>query len=150
MEPQADTIDRDILDALRDISDPEIGVSIVDLGLVYCAERTGAGIRIAMTMTTPSCPVSDMLIGDVRDALHRRFLDTRRAPGWWGGGPRRGRQRAGATRRAASSAGARGPRASPRRRGPAACSAASRGTRQRRDRAGSTHRVADAPVAPDS
>jgi metal-sulfur cluster biosynthetic enzyme len=76
MEPQADTIDRDILDALRDISDPEIGVSVVDLGLVYSAERTSAGIHVAMTMTTPSCPVSDMLIGDVRDALRRQFPET--------------------------------------------------------------------------
>jgi len=76
MDQGAGMIDHDILDALRDVRDPELGVSIVDLGLIYRAERTRSGIHVAMTMTAPSCPVSEMLVEDVRRALRGRFRET--------------------------------------------------------------------------
>jgi metal-sulfur cluster biosynthetic enzyme len=43
--------DAEVLEALRGVVDPEVGVNIVDLGLVYRAERTAAAIDVAMTMT---------------------------------------------------------------------------------------------------
>ena len=51
----------DIREALRQVLDPEIGVNIVDLGLVYRIEVDGARVRIAMTMTSPACPLADYL-----------------------------------------------------------------------------------------
>jgi metal-sulfur cluster biosynthetic enzyme len=57
------------------VNDPEIGVSIVELGLVYRAERNPEGIEVALTLSTPSCPLSEMLVEDVREALRRRFSD---------------------------------------------------------------------------
>ena len=45
----------DILAALKTVIDPELGINIVDLGLVYHAARTTNGIDIELTMTTPAC-----------------------------------------------------------------------------------------------
>jgi metal-sulfur cluster biosynthetic enzyme len=68
--------DQDVLDALRVVKDPEIGVSIVDLGLVYRARRTPEEIDVALTLTTPSCPLSELLVQDAREILQTRFAAT--------------------------------------------------------------------------
>lgn len=61
--------DSAVYDALRGVDDPEAGMNVVDLGLVY-AVRTGAGsIEVDMTMTTPACPVSGMLVEQARTAI---------------------------------------------------------------------------------
>ena len=65
--------DDDILAALRAVVDPELGINIVDLGLVYRAERFGDVIAVRMTMTTPSCPLGEMLLDEVRAVLQREF-----------------------------------------------------------------------------
>ena len=65
--------DDDILAALRAVVDPELGINIVDLGLVYRAERFGDVIAVRMTMTTPSCPLGEMLLDEVRAVLRREF-----------------------------------------------------------------------------
>lgn len=67
--------DNDVLQALRGVNDPEIGINIVDLGLVYRAERTPDGIDVAFSLTTPSCPLGEMLIDEAREVLQRRFPD---------------------------------------------------------------------------
>ena len=69
-------IDPDIAGALHGIADPELGVGIVDLGRIYRAEPTAGGIEVLMTMTSPSCPVSELLVEQVREALRRRFPDS--------------------------------------------------------------------------
>jgi metal-sulfur cluster biosynthetic enzyme len=65
--------DGDVLAALKNVVDPELGINIVDLGLVYRAERFGDVIAVRMTMTTPSCPLGEMLLEEVRVALRERF-----------------------------------------------------------------------------
>lgn len=50
-----------ILDKLRTVLDPELGVSIVDLGLIYNVWIEGATVEIVMTLTTPFCPLSSFL-----------------------------------------------------------------------------------------
>ncbi len=67
--------DHDILLALKDVLDPELGVNIVDLGLVYRAERTREGIVVEMTMTTPTCPIGEMMTEQAELALRQRFPD---------------------------------------------------------------------------
>jgi metal-sulfur cluster biosynthetic enzyme len=59
----------DIREALRQVLDPEIGVNIVDLGLVYRIEIEATRARIAMTMTTPACPLVDYLKELVTSAI---------------------------------------------------------------------------------
>ena len=65
----------DIRGALRHVIDPEIGVNIVDLGLVYRIEVEGARARIAMTMTSPACPLADYLKDLVTSAILERVAD---------------------------------------------------------------------------
>jgi len=54
---------------LGTILDPEFGLSIVDLGLVYDVKLDGANIAVAMTLTSRSCPAGDMMFDGVRAAL---------------------------------------------------------------------------------
>jgi len=64
-----------ILDALSEVADPELGVGIVPLGLIYAAHADGATLRVTLTLTSPTCPLGDVLIADVEDALGARFPD---------------------------------------------------------------------------
>lgn len=50
-----------VRDALREVIDPELGINIVDLGLVYDVEIDDARIQVLMTMTTPACPLGGYL-----------------------------------------------------------------------------------------
>ena len=61
--------DADIRDALRTVIDPELGVNIVDLGLVYRVEIEAPRVRVEMTMTSPACPLGDYLKGLVEAAV---------------------------------------------------------------------------------
>lgn len=51
--------------ALRRVIDPEAGMNIVDLGLVYGIDAAPGKVSIVMTMTTPACPMSAMIMADV-------------------------------------------------------------------------------------
>jgi len=61
--------DEAIREALRQVEDPEAGMNIVDLGLVYLVEVAPGTVRVDMTMTTAACPMTDMIIGQARDAV---------------------------------------------------------------------------------
>ena len=63
----------DVLQTLRSVIDPELGINIVDLGLVYRAERKDEAIEVDLTMSTPSCPLAEMLVEEAREALQARF-----------------------------------------------------------------------------
>ena len=64
--------EQEILDELKDVYDPEIRVNIVDLGLVYSVDIENGGLaKIKMTLTAPSCPVSDQIVADVQRAAKR-------------------------------------------------------------------------------
>jgi metal-sulfur cluster biosynthetic enzyme len=58
-----------VLAALAEVPDPEIGINIVDLGLIYGIEISGNSIRIQMTMTTPACPLHAHLRQAVDEAV---------------------------------------------------------------------------------
>jgi metal-sulfur cluster biosynthetic enzyme len=61
--------DSAVFDALRSVDDPEAGMNIVDLGLVYAVRSATERIEIDMTMTTPACPVTEMLVDQARRAV---------------------------------------------------------------------------------
>lgn len=65
--------DREVLDALRAVYDPELGINIVDLGLVYEATRTEDAIDVAITTTSPACPLGEALTSEAYSALAARF-----------------------------------------------------------------------------
>jgi metal-sulfur cluster biosynthetic enzyme len=58
-----------VREALRSVIDPEAGMNIVDLGLIYRINAMPGRVAIEMTMTTPACPVGPMLVDQVRDAV---------------------------------------------------------------------------------
>jgi metal-sulfur cluster biosynthetic enzyme len=58
-----------VMETLRQVVDPEIGCNIVDLGLVYSVCITGANVVVAMTLTTPGCPMHESICQGVRNAL---------------------------------------------------------------------------------
>lgn len=63
----------DVREALRTVTDPELGVNIVDLGLVYGIGISGGHVRVTMTMTTPACPLRDYIQSLVEGALFERL-----------------------------------------------------------------------------
>ncbi len=67
------TVPEAVLADLRQIIDPEIGVNIVDLGLLYAVEFEPDSAKAQMTLTSPVCPMGDMLVGQVRAALARHL-----------------------------------------------------------------------------
>lgn len=58
-----------VLNALRQVIDPELGINIVDLGLIYSVDIEGNRVQVAMTMTTPACPLSGMLTNAAESAI---------------------------------------------------------------------------------
>jgi len=59
----------EVMMAIATVIDPEAGMSIVDLGLVYGVDIDGDRVAVTMTMTTPTCPVGDYLADAVRNAV---------------------------------------------------------------------------------
>ncbi|WP_437185730.1 metal-sulfur cluster assembly factor [Planctomicrobium sp. SH668] len=60
----------ELLDALKQVIDPELMVNIVDLGLVYevCQEEDG-NVKVQMTLTSPACPAGPQIIQQAKKAL---------------------------------------------------------------------------------
>lgn len=56
-------------DTLRTIIDPEIGLDIVTLGMVYGLECAGSTVRVRFTLTTPACPLGDVITAGIEGAL---------------------------------------------------------------------------------
>ena len=59
----------EIMDAIRVVVDPEIGISIVDLGLVYDVRQEADGVVVEMTLTTPGCPVGPLIESQMQQVL---------------------------------------------------------------------------------
>ena len=61
----------DIIGALKTVYDPEIPVNIWDMGLIYDIDITDTGVVIKMTFTSPTCPMMEELLAQVRDVVQR-------------------------------------------------------------------------------
>lgn len=59
----------DVWQTLRQIIDPELGCNIVDLGMIYGVVLDGAHVRVTMTLTTPGCPMGDILTSAAESTL---------------------------------------------------------------------------------
>jgi metal-sulfur cluster biosynthetic enzyme len=59
----------EVMQALRQVIDPELGCNLVDLGLIYSVEIHGAHVAVKMTLTTPGCPMHESLAAGVQMAL---------------------------------------------------------------------------------
>lgn len=63
------TTEETVWDALRTVDDPEVGMNVVDLGLVYGVEVRGGGVRVELTMTSPACPLGDAIVESAACAI---------------------------------------------------------------------------------
>ena len=60
-----------ILDALRTVKDPELGVNVVELGLVYAIQTRESEVDVDMTLTTPACPAGPEILRNAVAALEK-------------------------------------------------------------------------------
>lgn len=58
-------------DALREVMDPEIPISLVDLGLIYDVRQEGGTVEVDLTFTATACPCMAFIHFDIRDRLER-------------------------------------------------------------------------------
>jgi len=62
-------IRKQLADCLRHVEDPELGINIVDLGLIYDLQFDEGNVSIALTMTTPACPLSSHIKQQIRRVM---------------------------------------------------------------------------------
>ena len=62
-------IDPRLLEALREVSDPELPLSVVDMGLIYGAWLEGRTVYVKLTYTSMGCPCADFIVDDIRERL---------------------------------------------------------------------------------
>jgi len=67
-----------VREALRQVDDPEAGMNIVDLGLVYGIDVSEDSVRVEMTMTTAACPMADMIVEAARRVVSELVPDASR------------------------------------------------------------------------
>ena len=70
------TLEQIVHEALLQVIDPEVGENIVDLGLVYGIEIDENVAKVNLTMTTPACPMGEMLLDDIYATLTRILPNT--------------------------------------------------------------------------
>ncbi|NNJ24604.1 metal-sulfur cluster assembly factor [Alienimonas chondri] len=64
----------ELIDALKEVIDPELMVNIVDLGLVYDVvppEEEGGEAKVSMTLTSPACPAGPQIVQNAKSAVER-------------------------------------------------------------------------------
>lgn len=65
-------VERDVVNTLKNIYDPEIPVNIYDLGLIYKIDFDPSGeLNIEMTLTAPNCPMAEQLVEEVNTQLKK-------------------------------------------------------------------------------
>ena len=70
--------EEDLTEAMRDVVDPELGINVVDLGLVYGVSVDEANVAtIDMTLTSAACPLTDVIEDQTRMALEGLVADFR-------------------------------------------------------------------------
>jgi metal-sulfur cluster biosynthetic enzyme len=67
------TLDPGLCDCLREVLDPEIGLNIVDLGLVIEARRSMEEVAVKLTLTSRACPLGELVISDVRERIAANY-----------------------------------------------------------------------------
>lgn len=61
--------EQEVREALKSVEDPEAGMNIVDLGLVYAIVAQPGRVLVEMTMTSPACPVGPYLVDEAAAAI---------------------------------------------------------------------------------
>jgi len=59
----------ELIEALKQVVDPELMINVVDLGLVYSVEQNESRVTVEMTLTSPACPAGPQIIQQAKMAL---------------------------------------------------------------------------------
>jgi metal-sulfur cluster biosynthetic enzyme len=71
---QAHPIESKTLELLKEVLDPELGINIIDLGLIYEIHYNEyTGIKVLMTLTTPGCPMGDTIMENIEEVIKKEF-----------------------------------------------------------------------------
>lgn len=65
------TVEEKIREVLKEVMDPELGVSIMDLGLIYDVRYEEGVAEVEMTLTSPGCPLAPVINQNIRDAVKK-------------------------------------------------------------------------------
>ena len=68
-QPDAGVTAERVREELRNVVDPEIGIDMVNLGLLYDVKVEGSTVYVTMTLTTPGCPVAGLFMNSVHAAV---------------------------------------------------------------------------------
>ena len=68
-------IEQKVYQLLKTVIDPELMVNIIDLGLVYTILFENNKIFVELTLTSPGCPLGDVIIEDAEQVLKKQFSD---------------------------------------------------------------------------
>jgi metal-sulfur cluster biosynthetic enzyme len=67
--PDVDGLKEQVIEALKNVHDPELGINIVDLGLVYSVDIDGETVNITYTLTTMGCPIGPLIEAEIKQFL---------------------------------------------------------------------------------
>lgn len=65
-----------VMAAVRGVTDPELGISVVDLGLIYDVRLGDRRVDVDMTLTSPGCPMGRLIASDVEEAIRQALPGT--------------------------------------------------------------------------
>jgi metal-sulfur cluster biosynthetic enzyme len=67
----------EVMEFLRDVNDPELGINLVDLGLIRGVEVDDTSVTVSYTLTTPACPLNEYIDAELEEVLKRHMPDVR-------------------------------------------------------------------------
>jgi metal-sulfur cluster biosynthetic enzyme len=59
----------DVIEALRSVEDPELGMDIVELGLLYDVEATGSNVKVLYSLTSMGCPAGPLIQQSIEEVV---------------------------------------------------------------------------------
>jgi metal-sulfur cluster biosynthetic enzyme len=65
----------EVIEYLREVNDPELGINLVDLGLIRGVEVDERSVTVTYTLTTPACPLNEYIDAEMDEVLKRHMPD---------------------------------------------------------------------------
>jgi metal-sulfur cluster biosynthetic enzyme len=65
----------EVLEYLREVNDPELGINLVDLGLIRDVDVDERSVTVTYTLTTPACPLNEYIDAELNEVLKRHMPD---------------------------------------------------------------------------